>query len=114
MRLRTTKFYIFSFFILMIHLSCANVQKNIDDLFTYANSRSSDLQLGIYITAHSINDYLATEAGRREAISIFRANGITKAIVEVYRSGLVVDKDLLENVKNNTNAYEEPPKRKSG
>lgn len=97
-RLRTIIFYIFT--ILIFHISCTNEQKEIGDLFTFAKSRSNDLQLGIYITAHSVNDYLATEAGRREAISIFRANGITKAIVEVYRSGLVVDKDLLENVKN--------------
>lgn len=80
--------------------SCMKESNEIDDMFTYAKSRSNDLQLGIYITAQAVNDLLDSEAGRREAISIFRANGITKAYVEVYRGGLVVDQTLLEKVRD--------------
>ncbi len=80
--------------------SPAQTSKNIDDQFGYAQSRSHDLQLSIYITAHAINNLLATEAGRREAISIFRGNGITKAYLEVYRSGLVINQLLLEKVRD--------------
>ena len=81
--------------------SCNTADNNkIDDLFSYAKTRTDDLQLGIYITAHAINNLLANEAGRREAISIFRCNGITKAYIEVYRGGLVVEKSLLEEVRD--------------
>ncbi|MCP5064918.1 MAG: hypothetical protein GY936_21060, partial [Ignavibacteriae bacterium] len=80
--------------------SCMKESNEIDDMFTYANSRSNDLQLGIYITAQAVNGLLDTDAGRREVISIFRANGITKAYVEVYRGGLIVDQGLLEKVRD--------------
>ena len=76
----------------------------IDDQFSYAQTRSDDLRLSIYITAHAINDLLANEAGRREAISIFRGNGITKAYIEVYRSGLEIEKSLLEKVRDSFRA----------
>ncbi len=69
-----------------------------DDLFSYAKMRSDDLRLSIYVTAHAVNNLLANEAGMREAISLFRANGATKAYVEVYRGGLVIEKSLLEKV----------------
>ena len=85
---------------LLVNLSCSVESNEIDDMFTYAKSRSNDLQLGIYITAHAVNNLLSNEAGQREAISLFRANGITKAYVEVYRGGLVVDQSLLEKVKD--------------
>ncbi len=79
---------------------CTTTENKIDDMFTYAKSRTNDLQLGVYITAHAVNDLLNDEVGRREAISIFRANGITKAYVEVYRGGLVVEQSLLEKVRD--------------
>ena len=60
----------------------------------------NDLQFSVYITAHAVNDLLNNEIGRREALSIFRCNGITKAYIEVYRSGLVIDEKLLREVKN--------------
>ena len=62
-------------------------------------TRVDDLQLSIYITSHAIRDLLADENGRREALSIFRCNGITKAYIEVYRSGLTIDKESLTEVK---------------
>lgn len=85
---------------LLVNLSCTVGNNEIDDMFSYAKSRSNDLQLGIYITAHAVNGLLNDEPGRREAISIFRANGITKAYVEVYRGGLVVEQSLLEKVRD--------------
>ena len=87
-------------FALLVNISCTVENNEIDDMFSYAKSRSSDLKLGIYITAHAVNNLLDDEAGQREAISLFRANGITKAYVEVYRGGLVVDQSLLEKVRD--------------
>ena len=85
---------------MFINSSAARDNSEIDDQFSYAKTRTNDLRLSIYITAHAINDLLANEAGRREAISIFRGNGITKAYIEVYRSGLVIEKSVLEKVRD--------------
>ena len=85
---------------ILANSSSAKGNSEIEDQFSYAQTRTDDLRLSIYITAHAINDLLANEAGRREAISIFRGNGITKAYVEVYRSGLVIEKSLLEKVRD--------------
>ncbi len=85
---------------LIINTSCTTDKEVVNDQFSYALERTDDLQLGIYITAHAINEFFADEAGRREAISIFRCNGITKAYVEVYRGGLVIEKSLLEKVRD--------------
>ncbi len=80
--------------------SCTEPAKPVNDQFTYAQERKDDLQLSIYITAHAVNNLLSDEEGKREAISIFRCNGITKAYIEVYRSGLVIEKRLLEEVRD--------------
>ena len=85
---------------LISNISIAQSSQKIDDQFNYAKSRTSDLRLSIYITAHAINNLLATEAGMREAISLFRTTGATKAYVEVYRGGLVIEKSLLEKVRD--------------
>ena len=80
--------------------SCTPPAEPVNDQFTYAQERKDDLQLSIYITAHAVKELLSDETGRREAISIFRCNGITKAYIEVYRGGLVIEKDQLEDVRN--------------
>lgn len=85
--------------IVVLNLSCTPEKEKVDDQFSYAQTRVDDLQLSIYITAHAVRDLLSDETGRREALSIFRCNGITKAYVEVYRSGLTIEKELLEEVK---------------
>lgn len=87
-------------FSLILINSCAPQKEQVNDQFSYAQTRSDDLKLSMYITAHAIEDLLQNEAGRREALSIFRCNGITKAYLEVYRSGLVVDEALLADVRD--------------
>ncbi len=81
-------------------VSCVQPGERLNDQFSYAQERKDDLQLSIYITAHAVKDLLSDEAGKREAISIFRLNGITKAYIEVYRGGLVLDKNLLQEVRD--------------
>jgi len=71
-----------------------------DDLYSLALSRQQDLQLSVYITAHSVRDYLSSPEGRREALSLMRCNGITKAFIEVYRSGLTISPEMLKNVRD--------------
>lgn len=80
--------------LLFLSLACSR-SPQIDDQFAFAKSRMQELRLGTYITAHSVANLLSTEEGRREALSLFRANGITKAYIEVYRGGLVVPEDIL-------------------
>jgi len=80
--------------------SCIQPAEPVNDQFSYAQERKDDLQLSIYITAHAVKNLLSDETGRREAISIFRCNGITKAYIEVYRGGLVIEKRLLEDVRD--------------
>lgn len=91
------KYSITLFFLslLLILSGCKTQTPEKKDFFDYATSRKSDLQLGVYITAHTVQEQFSTDAGCREAISVLRCNGITKVYVEVYRSGLVVTAELL-------------------
>ena len=96
-------FRIVGFCILLFPLlldSCRQPEEALNDQFSYARERQNDLQLSIYITAHAVKNLLSDEAGKREALSIFRLNGITKAYIEVYRGGLVLDKSLLQEVRD--------------
>ena len=80
-------------------LSCVVPKQYSSYLFQYARSRQNDLRLSIYITAQAVNNQLGSEEGRRAAVSLLQSMGITKAYVEVYRSGLVVDEELLRTVR---------------
>ncbi len=78
--------------------SCTPIRESENTILSLALDRKDDLQLSVYITAHAVDQLLSQEAGRREAVSILHANGITKVYVEVYRSGLVVPTDQLKSV----------------
>ncbi|MCK5134207.1 MAG: hypothetical protein KAR19_00350 [Bacteroidales bacterium] len=95
-----TSAYIWILLLPAFMVSCIQPAEPVNDQFSYAQERKDDLQLSIYITAHAVKNLLSDEAGRREAISIFRCNGITKAYIEVYRGGLVIEKNLLEDVRD--------------
>jgi hypothetical protein len=75
--------------------ACNSPAPTVDDNYEFALQHIDDLRLSTYITAHTVDRTLSTEAGKREAISLLRANGITKVYLEVYRGGLVVDTNLL-------------------
>lgn len=83
---------------LVLLLGCEPAQDLVDDNYEFAIQHKDDLKLSVYITAHSVERLLSTSEGRREAISLMRANGITKVYIEVYRGGLVVSPDLLGSV----------------
>ena len=89
---------------LLLNLSCQTT-KSTDDVWSYAQKRKSDLQLGVYIIAQTVEQMFTTETGRREAISVLKCNGITKVYLEAYRSGLIVKPELLKSsvefLKNN-------------
>jgi len=85
-------------FIFLVIVSCTPDKSKDQDQFTYAFSRKNDLKLSVYLTAQAVDQLLSSEAGRREALSLLRANGITTVYVEVYRSGMVVPNDLLKSV----------------
>ena len=93
------KTLLFSVAILFI-TSCNEPEKQVDDLHTFAKSQQDDFRVSVYATAHTVNTHFSTEAGRREAVSILRANGITKIYLEVYRGGLEVSKNLLKLTKD--------------
>lgn len=88
---------IFFLALFLIFSGCNTQSPKTPDFFDYANSRKIDLQLGVYITAHTVQEQFSTEAGCREAISVLRCNGITKVYVEVYRPGMIVPTELLKN-----------------
>ena len=99
----------FVFIVLIISLGCVMVScslqsKNPDDLFTFAQSHLNDLRLSTYITAQAVKNELSDEDGLREAVSVLRSFGITKAYIEVYRGGLVVEPDLLKTVRDHFQA----------
>lgn len=87
---------LFTGWAIFLWMGCEQQPKQPDDMWNLALSRKSDLQLGTYITAHTVQGLLSSKEGRREAISLLRANGITRVYVEVYRSGLVVSTALLK------------------
>ena len=68
-------------------------------MFTYASAHKKDLSLSVFITTQAVNQYLSTEEGRREAVSLMRANGITKAYLEVYRT-TVAPPELLRTASD--------------
>lgn len=87
---------------------CDNTKQQIDDNYEFAIKYKEDLQLSVYITAHTVERLLSTSEGRREAVSLMRANGISKVYIEVYRSGLVVSPGLLASVTDyfETNGFD--------
>lgn len=82
--------------LLLVFSVCQSPAPQTDDFWSYAASRKSDLQLGVYITAHTVQEQFSTEAGCREAISVLRCNGFSKVYVEVYRPGMVVPTEILK------------------
>ena len=92
--------FIYGYLLLFILVGCDSGRGPIDDNYEYAMKNKDDLKLSVYITAHTVERLLTTAEGRREAISLMRANGITKVYIEVYRSGLVVSPELLGQVTN--------------
>ena len=87
---------VFIISIALIVIGCVSPKQNMDDFWNYSQIRKSDLQLSVYITAQTVQQVFSIEAGRREAVSVLRCNGISKVYVEVYRPGMVVTPDLLE------------------
>lgn len=84
--------------LLAINLSGCEQYTHQEDIFHLAQQHKSDLQLSTYVTAHTIERLLSTAEGRANAITNFRANGITKVYLEVYRSGLIVDVRLMSEL----------------
>lgn len=91
---------VYGVLLLLTFNSCRESKPQIHDNFEFAKLHRNDLKLSVYMTAHTIDRLLSSEAGRREAISLMRANGITKVYIEVYRGGLVVSPELLAEVKD--------------
>jgi len=89
---------IFGILILVFFTNCQQSPSPVNDNYEFAKAHANDLKLSVYITAHTVDRLLSSEEGMREAISLMRANGITKVYIEVYRSGLVVDPVLLGEV----------------
>ena len=81
--------------VILLFAKCSTPERSPDDLFTYASAHKKDLRLSVFITTQAVNQFLSTEEGRREAVSLMRANGITKAYLEVYRS-TVAPPELLK------------------
>jgi len=81
---------------LIISSVCAQTRDLDQDLYAYAQTRKTDLQLSVYATAQIIQEVFDSEAGKREVLSVLKCNGITKVYLEVYRAGLIISPDLLK------------------
>jgi len=79
-------------------LSCGQNESN--DLFNYAQAHKNDLRFGTYITVGAVKTHLNDADGRREALSVIKSLGITKALIETYRGGTVADEELLVTVRD--------------
>jgi len=96
--MRPRRLFFLAIIILFVSQSCVMERISKDHFYQYAKSRQDDLRLSVYITAQSVTNHFADDQGRRQAVSLMRSMGITKAYVEVYRGGLVVDETLLKTV----------------
>ena len=66
-------------FALLVNTGCAPAGKQQDDdIWSLANARKSDLGIGVYVIAQTVNQMFSTDAGKREALSVLKCNGITK------------------------------------
>ena len=70
------------------------------DFYNLARSREHDLRLSVYMTAHTVASLFASDPDASKCAAVLRQNGITKVCLEVYRSGLVVDKATLIRVRD--------------
>ncbi|MEI6143806.1 MAG: hypothetical protein WCP85_31290 [Mariniphaga sp.] len=68
-------------FVLLLNISCQTT-KSPEDVWSYAQKRKSDLQLGVYIIAQTVEQMFTTETGQREALSVLKCNGIMKVYLE--------------------------------
>jgi hypothetical protein len=83
---------------LLINTGCiTKPQPSSDDIWSLATARKSDLSIGVYITAQTVDQLFTTTEGRREAISLLKCNGITTVYLEVHRCGLVISPEVLKS-----------------
>jgi len=89
-------------------ISKNSLAQNVDDLYHFAQRHKDQFRLSAYITVGSVEAHLSDVDGRREAISVLRSLGVTKAFIETYRSGQVASPELLKTVRDyfNTNGLE--------
>jgi len=95
--MKTTLSFLLILAVLFGFQGCKQTPKASGDIQSLAEARKSDLKLSVYIIAQTVDQFLTTEAGRREAISILHCNGITKVYIETYRSGLVIPPELIKS-----------------
>ena len=81
-----------------VFLCCG--QNKVDDLYNYAQAHKNDLRFSTYITVDAVQTCLNDADGRREALSVMKSLGITKAFIETYRGGRVADEELLITVRD--------------
>ncbi len=86
-------------FFLVVSLSATLVAYE-RDFYDYAVSRRRDLRLSTYMTAHTVAALLANDPDGVKCAAVLRKNGVTKVCLEVYRGGLVVDKETLVRVRD--------------
>ncbi len=83
---------------LLIHAGCITpTRQAVDDIWSLASARKSDLGIGVYMIAQTVDQMFKTEEGRREAISVLKCNGITKVYLEVHRCGFIVSPEILKS-----------------
>ncbi|XOV94108.1 MAG: hypothetical protein ACFHWX_05260 [Bacteroidota bacterium] len=100
MRITLTLKLFVAFIALYLLQACQKPAPAFEDVYKVSKEHIQDLRFSVYITAHTVDRLLSLEEGRREALSLLHANGITKVYIEVYRSGLVVRPELLAEVKD--------------
>ena len=88
--------------LLCILCVCLGCQEKPDgaNLFEYASAHKNTLRFGVYVTVHAVENELNDTAGLREALSVLQSLGVTKIILETYRSGLVADETHLSHVRD--------------
>ena len=79
-----------------------------DQMERLARKRAGDLRLSTYITAGAVRRLAGEEAGRVESLPVLRGMGISKIVIEVYRSGIELTHEELVRVRDffENNGYE--------
>jgi len=92
-----TRYFTLILISLFAFQGCNHFSPASDDMWSLATTRKSDLCLGVYMTAQTVDQLLTTSAGRREVVSLLKCNGITKVYLEVHRCGLVISPEVLKS-----------------
>ena len=91
---------LFSVRMLNVLLACAVIHALPAAAAALPFDTAGELKLGVYITAGHVKQLNADESMRQEAVARLREVGVSRVIIEVYRSGVIISPGDLRTVRD--------------